>query len=88
MSEQLLVRVAPELKRKLARMAGLEGKTTTQVVRDLIEEYVKQRDMPGYIDDLWTRIGTDLARKGIRRTDVAKAIKAFRKSRRVDAGRH
>jgi predicted DNA-binding protein len=88
MTEQLLIRVAPELKRKLARMASLEGKTSTQVVRDLIQEYIRQRDLPGYIDDVWTRIAADLAAKGVKPRDVAKTIRAVRKSARADAGRH
>jgi len=81
MSEQLLIRVAPELKRKLARAATLEGKTSTQVVRDLIEDYVKQRDLPSYIATLWERIGTSLKASGVKPGDVAKAIRETRKAR-------
>lgn len=86
MTEQLLIRVAPDLKRKLARAAMLEGKTSTQVVRDLIEDYVRQRDMPSYIANLWGRIGADLDAAGATRSDVAKAVRAVRKAR-ADAGR-
>lgn len=88
MTEQLLIRVAPELKRKLAKMASLEGKTSTQVVRDLIQEYIRQRDLPAYIDDVWARISADLATKGARQQDVAKTIRIVRKTARADAGRH
>ncbi len=87
MSEQLLIRVAPELKRKLARAATLEGKTSTQVVRDLIEDYVRQRDMPAYIATLWDRIGTSLSAAGVKAGDVAKAVREARKARTRDAGR-
>jgi len=87
MSEQLLIRVAPELKRKLARAATLEGKTSTQVVRDLIEDYVKQRDMPSYIATLWERIGTSLKTAGVKPGDVVKAVRETRKARARDAGR-
>lgn len=87
MAEQLLIRVAPELKRKLARLATMEGKTSTQVVRDLIEDYVKKRDVASYIDALWNRIGRSLKSAGVGAEDVAKAIREVRKSRARDAGR-
>lgn len=87
MRAQLLIRVAPELKRNLARAATREGKTSTQVVRDLIEEYVKQRDLPSYITALWERIGTSLKASGVKPGDVAKAIRETRKARARDAGR-
>lgn len=87
MTEQLLIRVAPELKRKLTRAATLEGKTSTQVVRDLIEDYVRQRDMPSYIATLWDRIGTRLKAAGVKPGDAAKALREARKARNRDAGR-
>lgn len=86
MAEQLLIRVAPELKRKLARAATLEGKTSSQVVRDLIEDYVRQRDLPSYIADLWERIGGELTTAGAKRGDIAKAIKTTRRAGSRDAG--
>lgn len=81
MTEQLLIRVAPELKRKLAQAAMLEGKTSTQAVRDLIEDYVRQRDMPSYIASLWGRIGAGLEAAGATPGDVAKAVRAVRKAK-------
>ena len=88
MTEQLLIRIAPELKRKLSKMASLEGKTSTQVVRDLIQEYIRQRDLPAYIEDVWARIAADLASKGVKQSDVAKTIRAVRKAAGADAGSH
>ncbi|MBM3358529.1 MAG: ribbon-helix-helix protein, CopG family [Betaproteobacteria bacterium] len=87
MAEQLLIRMDPELKRKLARLATREGKTATQVVRDLIEEYVKNRDVASYIDALWGRIGQRLKSAGLTAGDVAKAVREVRKSKTRDAGR-
>ena len=86
MSEQLLIRVAPELKRRLARAATLEGKTSTQVIRDLIEEYVRQRDMPSYIAALWEKVGSELTAAGVKPGAVAKAIRAARKAGARNAG--
>ncbi len=87
MTEQLLIRVNPELKRKLARIATMEGKTSTQVVRDLIEDYVKRRDVASYIDSLWERIGQGLRSAGAGTEDVAKAVREVRKAKARDAGR-
>jgi len=87
MAEQLLIRVDPELKRKLTRLATMEGKTSTQIVRDLIEDYVKRRDVASYIDALWERIGRALKSVGAGTEDVAKAVREARKSKARDAGR-
>ena len=87
MTEQLLIRVDPELKRKLAKLATMEGRTATDVVRGLIENYVRQRDMSSYVDSLWSRIGQRLKAGGSGPKDVARAIRAVRKSTTRDAGR-
>jgi len=87
MAEQLLIRMDLELKRKLIKLATMEGKTSTQVVRDLIEDYVKRRDIASYIDALWERIGGGLKSAGVGAGDVAKAVHEARKSKARDAGR-
>lgn len=87
MAEQLLIRMDPELKRKLARLATREGKTSTQVVRDLIEDYVRRRDVASYIDALWERIGQRLNSAGVSVTDVPKAVSEVRKTKARDEGR-
>ena len=57
MSSQMIIRIEPGLKEKVNRVAKAEGKTTSEVVRGLIEEYVRDRDIGAYIDNLWGRIG-------------------------------
>ncbi len=87
MAEQLSIRMDLELKRKLARLATREGKTATQVVRELIEEYVKKRDAASYIDSLWERVGQRLMSTGVGASDMANAAREVRKSRARNAGR-
>ena len=87
MAEQLLIRMDSELKRKLTKLATMEGKTSTQIVRDLIEDYIKRRDIASYIDALWERIGQGLKAAGVGAEDVAKALREARKSKARDAGR-
>lgn len=45
MDDQILIRIDPALKEQLVRVAKMEGKTSSEVVRSLIEEYLKQRDI-------------------------------------------
>jgi predicted DNA-binding protein len=78
MSSQMIIRIEPELKEKVSRAARAEGKTTSEVIRGLIEDYIRDRDMGSYIDDLWDRIGRKLKSKGIAEEDVAKAIREVR----------
>ena len=67
MTTQMIVRINPELKNKVNSLAKSEGKSVSEVVRELLEDYVKNRDIGLYIDDLWQRIGDKLTSKDIQR---------------------
>jgi len=82
MTTQMIVRIDPEVKERFNKLARVEGKTSSQMVRELIEDYIKERDIGTYVDDLWGRIGGRLRSKGVRQRDIDKAIKEVRKSRR------
>ncbi|NWF93281.1 MAG: ribbon-helix-helix protein, CopG family [Syntrophaceae bacterium] len=82
MTTQMIVRIDPEVKDRFNKLARVEGKTTSQVVRELIEEYIKERDIGTYIDDLWERIGGKLKSKGVGQRDIERAIKEVRRRRR------
>jgi predicted DNA-binding protein len=75
----MIVRIDPEIKKRLSRLARVEGKTTSQMVRELIEDYIKERDISTYVDDLWDRIGGKLKSKGVKPSDIDKAVRAARK---------
>jgi predicted DNA-binding protein len=79
MTTQLIVRIDEEIKKRLNRLARLEGKTTSEMVRELIEERIKERDIGAYIDDLWNRVGRKIKSKGTTPAAIKKAIKASRK---------
>jgi predicted DNA-binding protein len=79
MSTQMIIRIDDEIKNRLNRLARIEGKTTSEMVRELIEDYIKERDISAYVDDLWNRIGKKLKSKGITPATIDKAIKAARK---------
>ena len=82
MSDQLMIRMDPELKKQLDRLSRSEGKTTSGMVRELIRDYIKERDVAAYIDGLWGRIGKKLGTRGVNSARVAKAIAETRKGRR------
>ena len=81
MTSQLVIRIDDELKNKVIRFAMAEGKNASQVVREMLEQYVCDRDIGGYIDQLWDRIGLKLKQKGFGTADVNQAIADVRQSR-------
>ena len=78
MSTQMIVRINPELKNKVNSLAKAEGKSVSEVVRELLEDYVKNRDIGLYIDDLWQRIGDKLVSRKVGPKDVQRAIQEVR----------
>jgi predicted DNA-binding protein len=78
MSTQMIVRINPELKNKVNSLAKAEGKSVSEVVRELLEDYVKNRDIGLYIDDLWQRIGDKLLSRKVGPKDVQRAIQEVR----------
>ena len=74
MTTQMIVRIDPDLKAKVNNYAKVEGKSVSQVVRELLQEYVQTRDMDSYIDDLWERIGGELTSRGAGPKDIKRAI--------------
>jgi len=82
MSTQMIIRIDDEVKSRLNKLARLEGKTTSEMVRGLIEAYIKERDISAYIDDLWDRTGKKLKSKGVTTETINKAIQSSRKQQR------
>jgi predicted DNA-binding protein len=81
MTTQMIIRIDSEMKNRLNKLARVEGKTTSQMVRDLIEDYIREKDIGTYIDNLWDRIGGKLRSKGINQRDINRAIKESRSNR-------
>lgn len=79
MSTQMVIRLESDIKDKFVELAKMEGKTASQVIRELMENYIKERDIKAYIDDLWKRTGDKLTAKGIGQIEIEKAIKDARK---------
>ena len=82
MSKQMIIRLDSETKAKLNRLAKAEGKTVSQVIRELIQNYIQERDMEGHIDDLWSKIGGKLKSRGIKLANVENTIEKARASKK------
>ncbi len=78
MTTQMIVRIDPALKNKVSDFAKAEGKNVSEIVRELLESYVKNRDIGSYIDDLWSRIGTKIKNKGFGSDDIDSIIQKVR----------
>ena len=78
MTTQMIVRINPELKNKVNNLAKAEGKSVSEVVRELLEDYVKNRDIGLYIDDLWQRIGDKLISSKVGPQEIQRAIQNVR----------
>ena len=81
MATQMIIRIDPNLKDKISRLAQSEGKNLSELVRELLEKYTKERDMSGYIDDLWASIGKNLSKNNISESDIEDAIKQVRSNK-------
>jgi len=78
MTTQMIIRVEPSLKNKVSQLAKSEGKNLSELVRELLEKYTKERDMGAYMDNLWNRVGQNLSQKNISEADIDEAIKQVR----------
>jgi predicted DNA-binding protein len=82
MSAQVIIRIDPKMKNRVANLARAEGKSTSELVRELLGKYIQDRDIGAHIDDLWRRIGGRVKTRGIKQRDISKAIVRVRKSKR------
>jgi len=82
MTSQMLIRLPSETKEKLDKIARNQGKSTSQVVRELIKDYIQDRDIGVYIDDLWSRTGKKLKSKGIQHKDIPEMVRQVRESQK------
>ncbi len=78
MSTQMIIHIEPDLKDKVTMLAEAEGKTVSEIVRELLEDYVHSRDICSSIDGLWGQIGRKLLAQGVTPDDVARSIREVR----------
>jgi predicted DNA-binding protein len=79
MATQLVIRIDPEVKEKLMKLARVEGKTASDKVREMVTEYVAQSDLSAIVDDLWVRISNKMRKQGVTARDVDRTIAQVRR---------
>ena len=81
METQMVVRINKETKKNFARVVRMEGKSASEKIREMINDYLSQNDLASVVDDLWERIGAKLRKKGVTESDIEKAIREVRESK-------
>lgn len=82
MTTQIVIRLDVNVKEKMTQLAQHEGKSASQVIRELIDNYIQQRDIAAYIDDLWDRVGNKLKSRGVTTEDIERTIEKVRAEKR------
>jgi predicted transcriptional regulator len=75
---QLTVRIDEDLKGHLQALARQEGKSTSDVVRSLVQRYVQDRDRSAAFGALWKQMQRRAEEAGASREDVEAAIESVR----------
>lgn len=78
MSSQMIIRIEEGLKEQVSQLARMEGKSLSELVRSVLLQYTKERDVGAYIDGLWDRIGAELTKNRVSESDIAEVIKRVR----------
>ena len=81
MTRQMVIRIDDETKERFQRVSRMEGKTASEKMRELIENYVRKADLSQVVDDLWDRIGVKANKQGVNAKDVDRIIRETRASR-------
>ena len=84
---QLTVRIDEDLKGHLQNLARQEGKSTSDIVRSLVERYVRDRDRGAALRALWNRMQQNAEETGAGPEDVDQAIQAVREKSRAEESR-
>ena len=81
MTTRMLIRIDSRKWKTLDRLSKSEGKTTSEVVRELIDTFITEHDLSGYVDGLWNRIGQELKRREYSKADIPRLITECRKAK-------
>lgn len=83
MATTMIIRIDDLKKERIAQLAKREGKSVSTILRELIDSYLKERDISLYMEDLWNRIGTQMRENGIDSEEkINKVIHEYRKERK------
>ncbi|MHB8279171.1 MAG: CopG family transcriptional regulator [Candidatus Humimicrobiaceae bacterium] len=78
MDEKLIIRIDKNLKDNFGKLARIEGKTTSDKVRELMTDFVSENDFSKIVDNLWLRISEKIADKGFTEKNINDVIRDVR----------
>jgi predicted transcriptional regulator len=78
----MIIRVDSNTKSKFQKIARMEGKTTSEKIREMMKDYIARKDFAAAVDRVWDKITTEFKKRGIAENDIEKAIKEVRASKR------
>jgi len=78
MNKNLIVRIDDSLKGRVEYLARSEGKNSSIVIRELLADYVRKRDIGSCIDNIWNSISIDLKKHGATPGKISRAIREAR----------
>lgn len=84
---QLTVRIDDDLKGHLQNLARQEGKSTSDIVRGLVQRYVRDRDRGAALRALWNQMERSAEEAGTGPEDVKEAIRTVRQNHRAEESR-
>jgi len=82
------VRIEEDLKGRLQNLARQEGKSTSDVVRSLVERYVRDCNRDAALRALWNRMQQNAEETGTAPEDVEEAIRMVRLEDRAEQSRN
>jgi len=80
MGSQIIVRIDEGKKEIFYRLVRMEGKSASEKIREMVEDYIAKTDISHLIDNLWSRIGLKIRDKDFIEDDIEKMIKDARAS--------
>lgn len=81
MNRQMIIRIDEKIKDEFNKLARSSGQTTSQVIRELIENYIKERDATQHINNLWNRISNEIKKNKVAEKDIPELILSSRKTK-------
>ena len=81
MDTQLMVRIDKGAKEKFSKLVRMEGKSVSEKIREMVDEYVAENDFAAAVDSVWERVSQKIKKKGYTEEDVERVIGEVRASK-------
>ncbi|MBI5047539.1 MAG: CopG family transcriptional regulator [Deltaproteobacteria bacterium] len=82
MESQMIVRIDSNIKDKFSKIVRMEGKSSSEKIREMIENYISQKDFAAVVDRVWNNISAEFKKREISEGDIENVIKKVRASKK------